>query len=287
MRYIVTHDGTELLMPNNDYVFKLIFADMHRLDLLKDLLKQILDLPDSEFEITLINTDANKEQPYDKFSSVDVRMTTPLGKILNIELQVGYQAHFAERIIFGLSKLITGQIEESEDWSVIKKTIGIAIIDFNMYEDAICHHRFRLYDKEAKVYFGDVEEVNTIELKKVGNEKNPELKAWVMFIGAKSEEDLMEAAEMNAGVKTACGTLTRLSNNRAVRDEYDRRLRFFANAKNEAYSEFELAMAEKDVQLAQQKDQLAQQKDQLAQQKDQIINMAAYIAELEQKVKGV
>jgi predicted transposase/invertase (TIGR01784 family) len=189
---------------------------------------------------------------------------------MNIELQVAPQPEFAERIIFGLAKLIVGQIEEGEDWSAIKKVIGIAIMDFNMFSDKRCHHRFGFYDRRAKVYFGDVEEINTIELKKARIERNPRLRAWTLFIGAKSEEELMEAVKMNVQVKKAYSTLSTLSRDPAVRDEYDSRLKFWANVQNEVKGEMQPIIDRKNAEIAQQKNQLAQQKDQLAQQAAEI-----------------
>jgi predicted transposase/invertase (TIGR01784 family) len=280
MRYITTHDGTELLMPNNDYVFKLIFADPHRKALLKDLLKSILDLPDDEFDITVIDPVSQKEQPYDKPSVVDVKMTTPSGKIINIEMQVAPQNSFAERICFGLSKLISDQIVEGENWSVIRKAIGIAIVDFDMWpNDPYCHHRFGFYDKRADVYFGDVEEINTIELKKALKEENPELRAWAIFIGAKTEDDIMKAVSMKAGVQTAYNTLGKLSRDPKVRDAYEQRVKFEATKLSEAEHKYKPLLEERDRQIAVQAGQLAKERQLNASQ-------AARIAELERQLAG-
>jgi predicted transposase/invertase (TIGR01784 family) len=265
MRYIITHDGTELLMPNNDYVFKLIFADPRRKPLLKDLLKSILDLPDDEFDITVIDPVSQKEQPYDKPSAVDIKMTTPAGKIINIEMQVARHDGFAERICFGLSKLISGQIVEGKNWSVIRKAIGIAIMDFDMWpDDPYCHHRFGFYDKRADVYFGDVEEINTIELKKALKEESPELRAWAIFIGAKTEDDMNRATSMSASVGDAYQTLGTLSRDPRVRDAYEQRVKLLATIRSEAKTELKPIIEEQKRQIAEKDARIAELERMLA-----------------------
>jgi predicted transposase/invertase (TIGR01784 family) len=223
MRLIIAKNGREILVPNNDYIFKLIFGDNRRKHLTADFLRGILNLPDEEYRITIIDPHLRPEAKNDKLAVVDVRLSTPAGKIINIEMQVAERDSFPERICLGKAKLITGQIKRGDEYDCIKKVICIAVMDYQMFGDEYCHHRFGLYDPKAGVYFGDVEEIDTLELPKLDNEPEGGLKSWMRFLGAKSEEELMLVAAENPVVKEAVDTLYELSEDEAIRWEYDRR----------------------------------------------------------------
>ena len=56
-----------LLSPKNDFVFKLLFGEQSRLNLLKSFLQSVLDLPKEEYErLTVIDPFLHKEYPEDK-----------------------------------------------------------------------------------------------------------------------------------------------------------------------------------------------------------------------------
>ena len=136
MRVIKTKDGKELLLPSNDYVFKLIFGDERNKPILKAFLSVVLGIDKKDFDLTIINPELLPEGAGDKYGILDVCVKINTGEIINIEIQVVKSAAFIERITFYKSKLIVGQIGRGEGYGRIKKTICIVITDFALIENS-------------------------------------------------------------------------------------------------------------------------------------------------------
>ena len=67
----------KILLPRMDVIFKLLFGDKRNIEILKDFLKSILDLPHDEYDnLTLEDTHIKRESLKDKLGIVDVRLTT-------------------------------------------------------------------------------------------------------------------------------------------------------------------------------------------------------------------
>ncbi len=58
-------------------------------------------------------------------------------------------------------------------------------------EDSKLHHKFTLYDIDAKTEFSDIMELHTLDLPKCPTEPDgTDLWAWLTFIKASSKEEL-------------------------------------------------------------------------------------------------
>jgi predicted transposase/invertase (TIGR01784 family) len=227
MRTIKTKAGPDILLPKNDFLFKLIFGDERNKEILKGFLQAVLALPDAEFDVELLDTRLKPQARHDKLGVLDVRVRTASGKVIDIEMQVAQQAYIFERICFYLSKMLADQMSESDWYDKIKKTISIVITDFNFIESgngAVYHHCFRFMDPADGAVFGAVEEIHTIELPKVP-EKTDETAVWdwSKFIGVSTEEELSMLATKNAVLGQAVETLRRVSAQDEVRLEYEAR----------------------------------------------------------------
>ncbi|MDR1785916.1 MAG: Rpn family recombination-promoting nuclease/putative transposase [Spirochaetaceae bacterium] len=227
MRTIKTKAGTEILLPKNDFLFKLIFGDERNKDILKGFLQAVLALPDSEFDVDLLDTRLKPQVQHDKLGVLDVRVKTKSGKVIDIEMQVAQQAYIFERICFYLSKMLADQMDEGDWYDKIKKTISIVITDFAFIEsgnNGVYHHCFRFTDPVDGAYFGAVEEIHTIELPKVPDVTDETaVWDWSKFIGVSTEEELSMLAAKNEVLGQAVETLRRVSAQDEVRLEYEAR----------------------------------------------------------------
>ena len=69
-----------LLPLKNDFVFKLVFGDKRRIDLLTAFLQAVLDLPAEEYEkVTIVDPNVKKEYSNDKAGVLDVKIHTKSG----------------------------------------------------------------------------------------------------------------------------------------------------------------------------------------------------------------
>jgi predicted transposase/invertase (TIGR01784 family) len=227
MRTIKTKSGLELLLPKNDFLFKLIFGDERNKPLLKGFLQAVLGLPEGEFDVELLDPHLHAQSEGDKESVLDIRIRTKTGKLIEVEMQVAPSSYIFERICFYKDRMLVDQIGEGMEYSVLKKVISIVVADFTFVETrdrGRYHHCFRLMDKEDGAVFGDVEEVHTLELPKVPEESDRTAAwEWGKFIGVKNEEELEMLAEKSEVMKDAVSTLYRVSADDEVKRLYEAR----------------------------------------------------------------
>ena len=118
-------------------------------------------------------------------------------------------------MVYYLSKMVTGQIHEGDNYDKIKKSVIILIADFSFVEDNTdCHNRYQLVNKKNRSVFSEALEINTLELPKMDNDRSllgSGLREWLMFFRAKTEEEFMLAAQKNPKVGRAVAILKRLS----------------------------------------------------------------------------
>ena len=88
-----------LLPLKNDFVFKLVFGDKRRVDLLTAFLQAVLDLPVEEYDkITIVDPNVKKEYSKDKVGVLDVKIHTKSGTVVDVEIQVEPDAPLEKRI---------------------------------------------------------------------------------------------------------------------------------------------------------------------------------------------
>ena len=202
------------LPPRVDFVFKLLFGREDSKEILSGLIKAILKLEDEEFEsLTLMNPYLLAEYEKDKSGILDIKVKTKSGYHLNIEMQASTSDVIKERLEFYNAKMVISQIERSEDYSVIKRTITILISTETVFpESPSYHHYFERYDIKNKVKFGGISEIHTLELSKLPQvQDNSMLWNWMYFIAAEEEEEFEMIAKKNETINKAVMELAVLS----------------------------------------------------------------------------
>jgi predicted transposase/invertase (TIGR01784 family) len=229
MRVIQTSDGLEILLPKNDFLFKVLFGDVRNKALLKSFLQAVLELPDSEFDVEFLDPHKKRRFIDSKMCILDILVQTKTGKQIEIEMQVVNTSHVFERICYYKSEMVVDQLWKGEDYDKVKKVISITVADFSFIEGGDpkrYHHCFRLYDPADGTSFGDVEEVHVLELPKLPLDSDKTaVWTWLRFINVEDEEELKVIARQNEVMSTAVNELYRVSSDRAIRREYSLRER--------------------------------------------------------------
>ncbi|MCL2875661.1 MAG: Rpn family recombination-promoting nuclease/putative transposase [Betaproteobacteria bacterium] len=210
---------------SNDAMFKRIFGDRHNTRHLVSLLRAILDLPPEDYaEVSIDNPFLAREHPGDKLGILDIKVRTPTGKVIDIEIQLCNHGAIRERVVFYLARMVTGQVGASDGYWKIKRSICIFILDFNLVpEGAIFHNQYSLRD-HAGAQFTDLMEVVTLELPKLpGKPDGTALWDWMRFVGARDKEVLEMLAEKNPEVKEAVDKLQDLNADKQARLEAESR----------------------------------------------------------------
>jgi predicted transposase/invertase (TIGR01784 family) len=227
MKVIKTKQGLEILLPKTDFIFKIIFGDEHNKPLLKSFLQAVLHLDEDEFEIVLVNPYQQPKEKDGKLSILDVKIRTKTGKLIDIEMQILQMENIFERVCFYKSVMVVEQVGKGENYDRIKKVINIVITDFNFIESAEAgkyHHCFRFHDPQDGAYFGDVEEIHTIELPKLpAKSDDTAIWDWVKYIAVGTEEELTMLAGKNDELRHAVDELYRVSASDEVRARYEAR----------------------------------------------------------------
>ena len=214
-----------------DIIFKLLFGTENGIDILTDFLLAVLNLsPDEYDDITIANPFLLQEYKGDKLGILDVKLKLKSGKIINIEIQVDSVPFIESRIVFYVSKLITEQINESDQYDKIKRVISIIITDHPLIkQNDKYHHRFGLYDIESGVLLTDVIEIHTLEIPKARKifecVENTHLLNWMKFFDAKTEDELKMLAQTSPVMKKATVRLMELSADEKARQLYEARLK--------------------------------------------------------------
>jgi len=88
---------------------------------------------------SILESESNKDSEDDKFNRVDIKAEDEDGEIFIVEVQTSRYTYYLERILFGVSKAVTEQVKEGEDYGKIKKVYSISIVyyDLGVGEDYI------------------------------------------------------------------------------------------------------------------------------------------------------
>lgn len=144
---------------------------------------------------------------------------------VDIELQVRYVTNWDKRQLFYLSRLYSEDLRKGQDYSCLKRCIGISILDFNRDDSPEYHRVYRLRDGKGSEY-SDLLELHVLELNKVLTGQG-DIDDWIRFFNAETEEDLdmIKAKTENPGILEAIEELRRMSMSNPIRLLYEDHLK--------------------------------------------------------------
>ena len=200
----------------DDYIFKRTFTRDDPNGILRDLLESILNIKIKN--VRVLNVEIPKDLLDEKASKLDIRAEIDNDKIINIEMQVGYQGYIEKRSTLYMSKNITTQIKIAEQYNLLKPSIVINILNFNRFKrnsyHSIAHMKFEKTKQEEYVDMGyrkedeiatDVLEMHFIELPKFikkNAEAKTKLELWLWLIAGREDKVKMSKLD-NPEVKKA------------------------------------------------------------------------------------
>ena len=228
-----------LLDPKMDFVFKNIFGSEKHPNILISFLNATLKPKDLITAVEIKNTDLNKGYIEDKFSRLDVKATTSNNEIINIEIQLKNEYNMIKRSLFYWSKLYSEQLNEGEDYSLLKRTICINILNFKYLKTRMFHSVYRMKEIHTNEELSDIEEIHFIEIPKLedGSDEKDMLVAWIEFL-KNPESEKVRSLEMSVDeIREAKDELIKMSNDDTQRELYEMRaktLRDKVSALNEA-----------------------------------------------------
>ena len=246
-----------LMKPKIDFAFKeIMMDDRARTGFLAAILK--VRLQDIR-ETVILNTGLRREHIDDKQGILDVRLLLNNDMEIDIEIQLSKMAVWADRSLFYLAKMFTGQIKPGEPYHVFKKCVGIGILDFILFEDSgsqqplgsiqgtaatqgldslqngdtqepdrdsLFYSRFHIREDTRHFIYTDKMEFHLIELPKLPKElleNSSDIERWAKFINAEQKEEFDMLANIDPNIASAYPTLQAISQDKAKRMEYEAR----------------------------------------------------------------
>lgn len=137
----------------------------------------------------------------------------------NIELQIQIYDSWDKRQLFYLSNLFTQDLMAGQDYSRLKRCVGISILNFNLSSRRQYHSIYRLKDQDGNE-LSDIMELHVIELKKPLTGQG-EVDDWIRFFNANTEEDLKMIKTGNPGILAAIEELRWLNLTKPLRLLYE------------------------------------------------------------------
>ena len=226
--------------PRVDIAFKKIFGTESNKDLLVSLINSIVGEEDRVVDVTLMNPYNQKNFKKDKLSILDIKAKGSTGKKFNIEIQITDEADYDKRALYYWARLYTEQLKESEEYSSLKKVIGIHILNFTSIPRAQKYHNaFHITEKETGLKYFKELELHTIELKKFTDELDKEfgdigskiqnaLDMWSAFLTGRElfvEAELPQSLDASP-IKKAIEVLSVMSFSDEEREVYEGQLKW-------------------------------------------------------------
>ena len=206
-----------LMKPSMDFVFKRLFGAEESKDSLISLLNAIIESDSPIKDVELKNTDLEKEHLGDKFCRLDIKAKTDKGEIINVEIQVRDEYNMVQRTLYYWSKIYSDQLEESENYKNLARTVCINILNFKLLDNDRYHNTYRLKEVTTNKELTDIEEIHFIELPKSKEIKSEEvnnidsLLKWIEFIKEPESETVRILELTDESIRKAKTQLYKLS----------------------------------------------------------------------------
>ncbi len=113
-----------------DWAIKKMLRHKANFGILEGFLSELL-----HFDITIVDileAESNKEDEYDKYNRVDILVKSQNDELMLIEVQNDSEVDYFQRMLYGVSKLVTEYIKEGESYGTIKKIYSINIVYFGL-----------------------------------------------------------------------------------------------------------------------------------------------------------
>ena len=243
-----------LLDPKMDFVFKNIFGSEKNSKILISFLNATLKPKDLITSVEIKNTDLNKGYIEDKFSRLDVKATTSNEEIINIEIQLKNEYNMIKRSLYYWSKLYSEQLNEGEDYSILKRTICINILNFKYLKTRKFHSAYRLKEIYSNEELTDVAEIHFIEIPKLedGSDEKDMLVPWIEFLKDPESEKVRNLEMSIEEIRQAKDELIKMSNDDTQRELYEMRAKTLKD-KISALNEAERKGIQKGIQKGEKK----------------------------------
>jgi predicted transposase/invertase (TIGR01784 family) len=179
-----------LLDPKNDFVFKKLFVGAP--DLLADLINAVRSDEAPVEILDILNPRIEPEDLSGKCIVLDVLARDSRGQVFNIEMQVRALSMWLERSLYYLACAYVDQLKRGDDYATLRPTIGISLLDFDLFPDTQSRWCFRLRDDSQRNATLEQLQLHVLELRKLDRQHGTSpLADWVRYLKHWYEDTVM------------------------------------------------------------------------------------------------
>ncbi len=225
----------DYIKPTNDIIFKLLFGEVGRENILKDLLEAILNrkiervILDKQKEILIGEIDK-------KTGILDIKAELPDKTIINIELQNENYGNIEKRLEYYMCGIYARELSKGKDYTDLHKVIVIGILNFDYFDDIKKYHTvWRMTEKDEKEKELNELELHFIELPKFMRSKidmDDKLSQWLVFLNHERKELVEMAIKKNLTVDEAIAIYDELAADEALQYKIYLRRKFILDNNN-------------------------------------------------------
>ena len=113
-----------------DWAMKKLLRQKANFDVLEGFLSTLL-----RFDVkiqSILESESNPESNLDKNNKLDILCEDEKKQLIFVEVQYHHQIDFFQRILFGVSKLLTNYLEKGEKYEKLRKVYSINILYFDL-----------------------------------------------------------------------------------------------------------------------------------------------------------
>jgi predicted transposase/invertase (TIGR01784 family) len=146
-----------------DWAIKKLLRNKANFEILEGFLSELL--MEDIFVQEIIESESNKENPYDKSNRVDILVKNHRGELMLIEIQNENEYDYFHRMNYGQAKLISENLFAGNKYAAIKKVYSINIVYFDLgqgtdyiyvgettFRGMHDHDELRLSTKQQEIY---------------------------------------------------------------------------------------------------------------------------------------
>ncbi len=219
------------LNPKVDFAFKKLFGSEENKEILISFINSIISEENQIKSLELKNPYNISNYRKGKMTILDIKAVDEKGNWYDIEMQIAEQGFYDKRALYYWSKVYSDQIESGDDFEILRKTIGINILDFNYLKEEEFHNVYKIYNEKTKEDFSDLFEMHFIELNKFNKDYKDvktALDKWVSFLNRAYEIDkdkIPKELEDDENIKKAIEKLDIMYLDKEEREIYENDLK--------------------------------------------------------------
>ena len=185
----------------NDFYFKYLLGSEQRKHLTIQFLNAVLyENEETQIEdVIFLDKDQDPDFEHEKLSKLDILAQTNRGTQIDIEVQVLKHSYLSERFLYYWAGLYGSQLKEKEQYTQLKPTISIILLDFDYLPETAWHNIYHICNDLSKQRLTDHFAMHFIEIKKFTYsdiKKLTKLGTWAAYFSNCDEKE-MEVLTMN------------------------------------------------------------------------------------------